>query len=151
MTRLYLSPWRELDELTRHISRNVFNPGPSGVDARGAWSPRVSIEETPEELLLTAELPGVAAEDVELKVENNVLTIRGHKRDERKTEERNVHVWERSYGEFTRAFRLPQTVKADAISADLENGLLRVRLPKAPEAKSRSVPVTAKGAEAKAK
>ena len=139
-TRLYMTPWRRLDTLSRLAGS--LDPSLNGV-AFGGWSPPVSIEETPEELLLTAELPGLAPEHVEVQVEDGVLTVRGEKRDERAAESgnRRFHVWERSYGSFARSFTLPRSVRADGIVATFENGLLRVRLPKAAESRSRKIPV----------
>ena len=87
--------------------------------------------------------------DIDLEVENNILTIRGEKREERKEEDENrrYHLWERSYGSFQRSFTLPRTVNADDIAAEFHNGLLHVRMPKAPEAKSRRIEIGS-GAEA---
>jgi HSP20 family protein len=137
-----MTPWRELDRVSQRLF-NRLNGGNDGDLARGAWVPPVSVEETQDELLLTVELPGLAPEQVELHVENNVLTIRGEKREERSEDgaKRRYHRWERSYGSFTRAFALPRTVSVERISAEFENGLLRVRVPKVAEAKSRRIPI----------
>jgi len=144
----YRNPWRELDQLTNRLSR-VFDwenggtfPTPSSA---GSWMPAVSVEETNDELILTAELPGMKREDVELGVENNILTIRGEKREERREEdeERRYHLWERSFGTFQRSFTLPRSVKAEDIHAEFDNGVLRVRMPKAAEARSRRIEIGA--------
>jgi HSP20 family protein len=139
-TRLYMTPWRALDTFSRF--GDVYGTGAQG---NGGWTPAISIEETPEELLLTAELPGLAPENVEVHVEDGVLTLRGEKREERaaESEKRRYLVWERSHGSFSRSFRLPRSVSADAIVAEFDKGLLRVRLPKAAEARSRRIPVGA--------
>ena len=102
------------------------------------------MEEGADELILTAELPGMAEEDVRLEIENNILTIRGEKREEREEgdDKRNFHVWERRYGSFQRAFTLPKSVTLDEIKADFDNGILTVRMPKAVEAKSRAIKIT---------
>jgi HSP20 family protein len=83
------------------------------------------------------------SDDVDLQIENNILTIRGEKQEERKEEDENrrFHVWERSYGSFQRSFTLPRTVKADEITAEFEDGLLRVSMPKSPEARGRRIQV----------
>jgi HSP20 family protein len=140
-TRLYMTPWRRLDPFSRLAGS--FNDSLTGGMAFGGWNPPVSVEETPEELLLTAELPGMTPQDVEVHVEDGVLTVRGEKREERsaESENRRYHVWERSHGSFARSFTLPRSVRADGIAATFENGLLRVRLPKAVEARSRRIPV----------
>jgi HSP20 family protein len=136
--------WRELDQLSNRLSQLFepvsFNPAPSGT---GTWIPSVSVEETENELILIAELPGLKPTDVDVQLENNVLTIRGMKMEERKEgeENRRFHVWERSYGSFERSFRLPQSVRVDDVSASFEDGLLRIRMPKAPEARTRRIEV----------
>ena len=141
ITRLYMTPWSRLDTFSRLA--DWTNGALSGGAAFGAWTPAVSVEETPEELLLTAELPGLTPENVEVHVEDGVLTLRGEKREERtaESEGRRYHVWERSHGSFARSFTLPRSVRADGIAATFENGLLRVRLPKAADARSRRIPI----------
>jgi HSP20 family protein len=140
-----LNPWRELDQIGNRLSQ-MFET--NGTSATVAWMPAVSVEETQDAVLLTAELPGVQPADLDINVENNVLTLKGEKRAERneQDEARRYHVWERSYGAFQRSFTLPRTVKADQIEAEFENGLLKIRMPKAPEAMSRKIEVKAAGA-----
>ncbi len=96
-----------------------------------------------DELILTAELPGMIEDDVHLEIENNILTIRGEKREEREEgdEKRSFHVWERRYGSFQRAFTLPKSVTTDKIKANFDNGILTVRMPKAAKAKSRTIEI----------
>jgi HSP20 family protein len=140
----YRNPWRELDQLTNRLSRLFEDGSDSEMPANaGAWLPAVSVEETENEMILTAELPGVKPENVDVQLENNILTIRGEKREERKEgdENRRYHLWERTYGAFHRSFTLPHTVRADDITADFKEGLLLVRMPKAPEARSRRIEV----------
>lgn len=139
--RNWLSPWSDLDEVANRLNR-VFTARDFG-DVEGAtWVPAVNVEETPEELLLTAELPGLRREDVELEIENNVLTIRGRKEETREEKgERRYHVWERRAGSFQRSFSLPRTVDGDKIAATFENGVLHVRMPKAPEAKGKKIEI----------
>lgn len=139
------NPWRELDQLTNRLNR-MFD-GANGAhpvtSAAPRWAPAVSVEETQDELILTAELPGMKPEEVEIELENNVLSLRGEKRQERREEDesRRYHVWERSYGSFHRAFTLPHTVRADDIAAEFADGLLRVRMPKVPEARARRIEI----------
>ena len=113
---------------------------------RNGWSPAVNVDETPDALRLTAELPGVSSDDVEINLENNVLTIRGEKHEERTEEdaEHRVHLWERRSGSFTRSFTLPRTVSAEDITAEFENGVLTVMMPKAPESRGRRIEVATK-------
>jgi HSP20 family protein len=83
-------------------------------------------------------------DDIEIEVENNVLSLRGEKKEERQeSQDRKYHVWERCYGTFERMFTLPRTVKADQISAHFKDGILHIQMPKAPEAKSRKIAIKA--------
>jgi HSP20 family protein len=152
-TRYYVTPWRELQELGGRLARrgNGFGAAPHlAWTGNGPWSPPVGIEETRDALVLTAELPGVAAEELEIQLENNVLTIRGEKRAARTedAEAGRYHLWERSHGSFARAFTLPAGVRSEAITAGLDNGVLRVELPKLPEARTRRIPVNGNGGAA---
>ena len=136
------NPWRELDTLASRLSPlfdDVF-PTPS---TSGNWSPAVSVEETADALVLTAELPGMGQDDIELEVENNILTLRGEKSEAREEggEHRKYHLWERRFGTFARSFTLPRTVRADDIEASFDHGVLTVRMPKAAEAKSRRIEI----------
>jgi HSP20 family protein len=140
--RNVLSPWRDLDQVADQFSRIFGEPVFAGVEG-SSWLPPVNVEETKDHLVLTAELPGLKRDDVEIELENNVLTIRGQKQETREEDkdDRKVHVWERRYGSFQRAFSLPRTVSADDISATFENGVLRVEMPKAAEAKGRTIEI----------
>lgn len=141
ITRMYRNPWRELDTLSNRLNE-MFGDFPTPSES-GTWLPAVNVEETSDELLLTAELPGMTREDIELEMENNILTIRGEKRDVRKEgdESKKYHLWERRYGTFQRSFTLPRTVKAEEIDAEFVDGVLHVRLPKVAEAKSRRIAI----------
>ncbi len=142
----FLSPWQELEEMSSRLNRLFIQPTSGEAAVRTAWSPSVNVEETKEELLLTAELPGMNIDDVEIEVENNVLSIRGEKKEEREeSAERRFHLWERCYGSFERQFTLPRTVKTEEISAQFRDGILHVQLPKAPEAKAKKITIKAEG------
>lgn len=138
----YRNPWQELDQLTRGLTHFLDVPA-----ANGGWTPAVNVEEREDELLLTAEVPGMSAESIEIEVENNLLTIRGEKAEERQEGDGSkYHVRERRQGSFRRSFTLPRTVRADQISADHRDGVLTIRMPKAPEAKSRKIEIGAPAA-----
>ena len=142
----FLSPWQELEDMSNRLNRLFIEPASGEASARSAWIPPVNVEESQEEILLTAELPGMSIDDVEMEVENNVLTLRGEKKTEREeNNERNYHVWERCYGSFQRQFTLPRTVKADEIGAHFKDGILHVQMPKAPEAKAKKIQIKAEG------
>jgi HSP20 family protein len=142
----FLSPWQELEEMSSRLNRLFTQPTPGEASVRSVWSPSVNVEESNESLLLTAELPGMTINDVEIEVENNVLSIRGEKKEEREEkEERRYHLWERCYGSFERQFTLPRTVKTEAITANFRDGILFVEMPKAPEAKAKKISIKAEG------
>ena len=132
--RSTFTPWPDLGLFSNRLSR-AFGDAWDTPEPTGSWVPAVNVEEVADELLLTAELPGMLEEDVHVDLQNNILTIRGEKREEREEgdEDHKFHVWERRYGSFQRAFTLPQSVQADAIHADFSGGVLTVRMPKAAE------------------
>ena len=103
--------------------------------------PALDLSETAEGYLVEASLPGLKPEDVEITVENNVLTIKGETRQEVDQKKRNYHRIERRFGSFQRTIGLPSTVKADAIQASLTDGVLRLEIPKAEEVKPRKISV----------
>src|SRR5215218_8320501 len=144
-------PFRDLktlqDEVNRLFSTNFSRGfGDEGI-ARGAWTPNVDIFENKDEIVLEAELPGMNREDFELSVENNVLTLRGERRFEKKDEADNYHRVERAYGAFSRSFTLPQTVSPEGATAEYKNGVLRVVLRKREEVKARRIEVSGESAE----
>ena len=107
-----------------------------------AWLPPCDVVEDGESVRIMMELPGVEPDDVRLSLENNTLTIRGEKRQQQEsTEGGRVHRYERSYGSFERSFSLPNTVDADKVSADYDNGVLTVRLQKAERMRPREIPL----------
>jgi HSP20 family protein len=108
-----------------------------------AWHPAVDIFEDKDAVKIMAELPGVKPEDVKLSLENNLLTIRGEKKQEAEERNERVHRYERSYGSFERAFVLPSTVDGEKISAEYRDGVLTVTVPKAERARPREIPVRA--------
>jgi HSP20 family protein len=141
-TRNWLAPWQEA-ELSDRLSRFFGDRSLSESDG-STWLPPVNVEETADELLLTIELPGMRRDEVELELENNVLTIRGTKTLQRQEgDDRRYHLWERRYGSFQRSFTLPRTVTAEEISASFEDGVLHIHMPKAPEAKGRKIEIKA--------
>jgi HSP20 family protein len=140
--RRVFSPWPEFTGFANRLPR-LFDEPWDTPEPTGSWFPAVNVEEGVDELILTAELPGMIEDDVHLEIENNILTIRGEKREEREEgdEKRSFHVWERRYGSFQRAFTLPKSVTTDKIKANFDNGILTVRMPKAAKAKSRTIEI----------
>jgi HSP20 family protein len=145
MTIVKYNPFRELRGLQEEVNRVFANSFPQTSNqeeiVRGEWIPNVDIREGKEEIVLEAELPGLKIEEVDLSIENNVVTIRGERKFEKRDESDNYHRVERSYGTFTRSFTLPRNVACDEASADFENGILRVTLPKKEETKARKIEI----------
>lgn len=113
------------------------------------WSPAVDIVETEDNLVLKADIPDVRLEDIDVRVENQTLTIRGHRKFERDENVKGYHRIERSYGEFVRSFAIPSTVDTEKVEAGYQNGVLTISLPKKEAAKPRQVKVTVQGGEEK--
>lgn len=143
-TRTRRDPFRELSSLQREVDRLFGDAlGGSGTPATaGAWAPALDVEETEDGFTLHIELPGVSPDDVEVSLEENVLTIAGERRfyDERDGE--SFRRIERAFGRFHRAVRLPDRVAPDKVTATHRDGLLTIQVPKAEEAKPRRIEVT---------
>ena len=107
----------------------------------GVFSPAVDLVDTKSLLQVKVELPGVKKEDVEISLKDDILTVKGEKREEKKEEEDNRYYVERSYGSFSRTLTLPAPVKTDEIKATFENGVLEITLPKDEEEKNKEVKV----------
>jgi HSP20 family protein len=106
-------------------------------------TPHVDVRETDKEIVVEAELPGIDEKDISLAIQDGVLTIRGEKRFEHDEEKENYRMMERRYGSFQRSLRLPESVDDDKVEASFDNGVLKVSLPKRPEAigKQRTIPI----------
>jgi HSP20 family protein len=133
--------WREFTALSNRLNRLVQTPGEEEGDYLGSWSPVVDIYDKGGEVVIHAELPGMKKEDIDIRVENNVLTIRGKKERKEEVKEEGYFRSERAYGTFSRSFSLPTTVDVKKISAEYKDGVLTLSLPKAEEAKPRQIEV----------
>lgn len=109
------------------------------------WSPAVDILETENELVLKADLPDVDLNDIDVRVENQTLTLKGERKFEKEDSAKGFHRIERGYGTFVRSFAVPAIVDTEKVAADYKNGVLTVKLPKKEAAKPRSVKVESKG------
>ena len=141
ITRWY--PFRNVSTLQEQVNR-LFdgNFSPSGDHSTlTAWAPSVDVYETENELVIKADLPEVSEKDIDLRVENNMLTIRGERKFEQNVKEENYLRVERSYGSFSRSFSLPNTVDTQAIKAEYTDGVLTVTLPKRAESKPKQVKI----------
>ncbi|EQB63863.1 MAG: hypothetical protein RBG1_1C00001G1442 [candidate division Zixibacteria bacterium RBG-1] len=111
----------------------------------GTWSPAVDVSEDQDNIYFTVEVPGMSKEDVKVTLQDNVLTIRGEKKQEMEKKDANYHRLERSYGSFTRSFSLPTGVVPDKIKAQYQDGLLKISLPKAEQVKPKEIPIAMEG------
>ncbi len=136
-------PFRNFSGLQEQFNRMFEStfPGRADTSALTAWAPAVDIYETENELVLKADLPEISEKDLDVRVENNMLTIRGERKFEQKVNEDNYLRIERTYGSFNRSFGLPNTVNSEAIKAEYKNGVLTVTLPKRAESKPKQVKV----------
>ncbi len=142
-------PFSEFGSLAKTINdlNRVFNVprffGDEGL-VNGSWNPSVDVYEDQNGIVLEADLPGLKPGEFELAIENNVLTLKGERKFEKKTEESNFHRVERSYGSFTRSFTLPTNVDVNNVAADFKDGVLKVMLPRREETKPRQIQVQIK-------
>jgi len=135
-------PWQDLENLQHQLSDILGDVNLPGKASReGQWAPRVDISETDDVLLVQAELPGIAKEDVSLEIKDGVLTLSGERRYEKNVKDEHVHRVERMYGQFSRSFSLPRNVDADKVDAQMEDGVLQVRLPKLESARPKAISI----------
>ncbi len=138
-------PFRDLTTLRERMNRlfeDVYTSRGEEKDlVASTWNPSVDIYETENALVMKAELPGVDENDIELKIEDSTLTLKGDRKLEKETKEENYHRIERSYGSFYRSFTLPQNIDQNKIKAESENGILKVTLPKKAELKPKKVKI----------
>lgn len=128
---------RIFDESFRGMNRQTDDDWALG----GAWAPLVDIYEREGNIELKAELPGVDSKDVDVRVENNVLTLRGERRIDKEVKRESYHRVERAYGSFSRSFTLPSMVDTEKIKAEFKEGVLHLTLPKKEEAKPRQISI----------
>jgi HSP20 family protein len=142
------NPFKEMDELSNQLS-SLWGTSPNRIKnglCAGSkvtdWTPRVDIVEDENEYLIKADLPAVDKKDVKVTVDDGVLTVSGERKPEKKEEDgKTYHRVERVYGSFTRRFSLPENVDGTKVRAEYKNGELELHLPKAPEAKPKTIEV----------
>lgn len=141
------NPFTETEDFPTglRLFQDTFNRILSEPSSSRPWAPSVDIFETENELVLHADLPGVDMNDIDIKVENNTLAIKGERKFEQNENHKGFHRIERSYGSFVRYFSLPDTVDTDNVKAAYNNGVLTVTLPKKEMAKPRSIKVQVNG------
>jgi HSP20 family protein len=148
MTIVRWEPVRELSSLQNEMNRlfnSVFDgPAGRGGDAR-RWMPAMDLYETDRHLVLRADLPGVAQEDLAIEVEDGVLTVAGQRRDEQAEQGRGYLRSERAFGAFSRSLTLPKGIDPEGVVAEFDHGVLEVRVPKPEERRPRKIAVAVAG------
>ena len=138
-------PFREFAHLQNRINRvfsDAYGQNDEGLTTSGTWVPPVDIYQNGDrEIVLKAELPDLAREDIDITIDNGTLTIKGVKKLSNEVKDEQYHRIERQYGSFSRSFSLPQTVDSGKVGADYKNGVLTVRLPLREEARPRQIKV----------
>jgi HSP20 family protein len=150
MAIVRFDPFRELtamqDRINRIFGEAYTRRGDDDVTNRGDWIPPVDIYQNDrQEIVIKAEMPGLRREDIDLRVENNTLTLKGERKRESEVKDEAYHRVERVHGVFARSFSLPATVDANKVSADYKDGILTVVLPMREEAKPRQIQVQVNG------
>jgi HSP20 family protein len=134
------SPFREQGSVPSRLLRLLGEPGGAGV-FRGRFAPAVDIAEDDGRYVVTVELPGSKREDITVEMKDQVLTIRGEKHNEREEKKEQSRWIERSYGSFSRSFTLPANAIADRVKASFDEGVLTIEVPKAEDAKPRTISI----------
>jgi len=133
--------WQETSSLFDDFLNDTLMPSFPRINEN--WLPAVDVLEKDGNLILRAEIPGVNEKDIDLKLEGNVLTLKGEKRQESQEKRDNYHRMESYYGSFSRSFTLPESADRDQIKADYKNGILTITIPQKPEVRPREIPVAA--------
>jgi len=135
-------PFREFSTLQDRMNR-LFreSQGPEEALTTSSFAPPVDVYEDEHNVSLKIEVPGIDEKDIDVRIENNVLTVHGERKFEKEEKEENFRRVERQYGSFTRTFTLPTTVDAEKVSANYDKGILKIALPKKAEAKPKQIKV----------
>ena len=133
---------RQIDRVFDDFTQGEHWPFAALTTGNGKLTPRVNVSETDKEIEITAELPGVEENQIDVNLVGDMLTIKAEKKSEEEKTDKDYHVVERSYGKFERSMRLPCEVDAKEVKADFKNGVLTVKLPKSPEVKAKTQKIT---------
>ena len=142
-----LAPWTGLTSLRKemdHLFDRFFEPRWDELPAVAAeWAPSLDVSETKDAVVVKAEVPGMDPKEIEISLQEQLLTIKGEKKHEKEEKGEHYHRMERSYGAFARSIRLPVPVDGSKVNATFKNGLLTITLPKTPAAKGTTIPIKA--------
>ena len=139
-----MTPWTGFGTLKQEMDRlfdRFFEPKLEEFSALAGWAPKLDLSETKDALVVKAETAGVEPKDIQISLQEQLLTIKGEKRQEKEEKDEHYHRMERSYGSFARSIRLPVPVDAEKVNASFKNGLLTITLPKTPAAKGTTIPI----------
>ena len=139
-----LMPWAGVEHMKHEMDRLLDRLAEmkwDGIPALGDWAPSMDISETKDSLIAKVEAAGMEQNDIQISLQESLLTIKGEKRQEKEEKEERFHRVERSYGAFTRSVRLPVAVEASKVTATFRNGLLTVMLPKTLASKGTTIPI----------
>jgi len=142
MSLIKWDPFREFNTLPIRFG-GFFGKDLDTPISTTAWNPSVDIFENDNEVIVKAELPGMNAKDIEVRLENNVLLLKGERHFEKEAKEENYHRIEREYGTFSRSFALPNLVNAEKVIAEYKDGVLKIVLPKKEEIKPKPIKIAA--------
>jgi len=143
MAIIRYEPWNLLNQLQQELERSRDDKSGEGAVATAEWAPTVDIKEEADKFVIHADIPGVKPEDIEVSMEAGVLTVKGEKESEAKTEKEGYKRVERTYGSFYRRFSLPDTADGDAINAKCKHGVLEITIPKREAVKPKRISVAA--------
>ena len=135
-------PWNLLNQLQKELERSQSDKPGEGLIATAEWAPAVDIKEDTEKFTILADIPGVKPEAIEVSMEAGVLTVKGEKKSEAKTEKEGYKRVERSHGSFYRRFGLPDSANGEAINATCKNGVLEIVIPKREAVKPKRITVS---------
>ena len=154
MALIRWEPVRELNTIQNEMNRlfnTFFEPAPqgNGPSLSRRWIPAMDLVETDKDFVLRADLPGLSENDVNIELEDNVLTVSGERKSEHEERKEGYYRVERASGRFSRSLTLPEGVDPEKVRANFENGVLEVRIPKPEQRQPRKVTISAGGGEAK--
>ncbi len=142
MSMVRYEPWSLFDQLRREMESGLAtHPSEDSSIATSDWAPAVDIKETDDSFVIVADIPGVKPEDIEVQMDNGVLTIKGEKETEKKEEKDDYKRIERSYGSFYRRFSLPDSANPETISAKSDHGVLNITVAKQEKTQPRKIEV----------
>jgi HSP20 family protein len=141
-----LTPWVGLSTMKKDMDRlfdRFWDEDGPRLPSMGDWAPAMDVSETKDAVVVKAEVPGMESKDIQLSLQDQLLTLKGEKKEEREDKDEHYYRMERSYGAFVRTVRLPATVDGSKVTATFKNGLLKVNLPKSTTAKGTTIPIKA--------